>query len=156
MHIAESRAKAAENVRFGLADWTRYYTEVIALPFELRGTLAERCEKYIASDHAVIGDPDDAVAKIEKLLKQSGGFGCFLQLAHNWADFAETKRSYELIARYVMPRFSGANEGREASLTWAAARRDELMGASKQAKQEATRKHQEERARSSRSTSTAP
>ena len=26
-------------------------------------------------------------------------------MAHNWADWAETKRSYELFARYVMPRF---------------------------------------------------
>jgi len=28
-------------------------------------------------------------------------------LAHNWADQQATLRSYELIARHVMPRFQG-------------------------------------------------
>ena len=145
MHVAETRAKALENVRFGLAKWIRYYTEVIALPFELTGTLEERVEQYIASGVAVIGDPDDAAARIEQLWKQSGGFGCFLQMAHNWADFEQTKRSYELIARSVMPRFTGANAGRLASSEWAAANRSELMDVSRQAKVLEAEKHRRER-----------
>ena len=145
MHVAETRAKALENVRFGLAKWIRYYTEVIALPFELTGTLEERIEQYIASGVAVIGDPDDAAARIEQLWKQSGGFGCFLQMAHNWADFEQTKRSYELIARSVMPRFTGANAGRLASSEWAAANRSELMDVSRQAKVLEAEKHRRER-----------
>jgi limonene 1,2-monooxygenase len=144
MHVAETRAKALENVRFGLANWIRYYTEVIALPFELTGTLEERVEQYIASGVALIGDPDDAAARIEQLWKQSGGFGCFLQMAHNWADFEQTKRSYELIARSVMPRFTGANAGRLASSDWAAANRSELMDVSRQAKVLEAEKHQRE------------
>jgi limonene 1,2-monooxygenase len=144
MHVAETRAKALENVRFGLAKWIRYYTEVIALPFELTGALEERVEQYIASGVALIGDPDDAAARIEQLWKQSGGFGCFLQMAHNWADFEQTKRSYELIARSVMPRFTGANAGRLASSDWAAANRSELMDVSRQAKVLEAEKHQRE------------
>jgi len=144
MHVAETRAKALENVRFGLANWIRYYTEVIALPFELTGTLEERVEQYIASGVAVIGDPDDAAARIEQLWKQSGGFGCFLQMAHNWADFEQTKRSYELIARSVMPRFTGGNAGRLASSEWSAANRAELMDVSRQAKVLEAEKHQRE------------
>ena len=41
-------------------------------------------------------------------MKQSnGGFGAYLMLAHNWADPAATHKSYELIARHVMPHFQG-------------------------------------------------
>lgn len=147
MHIAETREQALANVRFGLADWLRYYTEVIALPFELTGDMDERCRQLLASGYAVVGTPDDAVAAIERLTKQSGGFGCLLQLAHNWADWPQTLRSYELIARYVMPRVAGLNAGREASMAWAAAHRTEFMSAVRQAKREATRKHEAERER---------
>ena len=42
----------------------------------------------------------------ERLWKGSdGGLGGILLLAHNWADWAATKRSYELMARYVHPLF---------------------------------------------------
>jgi limonene 1,2-monooxygenase len=42
----------------------------------------------------------------ERLRKGSdGGLGGILLLAHNWADWAATKRSYELMARYVHPQF---------------------------------------------------
>jgi limonene 1,2-monooxygenase len=42
------------------------------------------------------------------LWKQSnGGFGAYLTLAHNWANFEATKKSYELIAREVFPHFQG-------------------------------------------------
>ncbi len=51
--------------------------------------------------------------------KQTGGFGCFLQLAHNWANWEDTKHSYELFARYVMPKFQDLNVNRETSLEWA-------------------------------------
>jgi limonene 1,2-monooxygenase len=67
---------------------------------------------------AVVGTPDEAAAKIKALIDQSGGFGCFLFMAHNWAPWAQTKRSYELFARYVAPKFQGLNVGREASMAW--------------------------------------
>ncbi len=147
MHVAETREKALAAVRFGLRDWIRYYTEVIALPFELKGTLDERVEQYIGTGHAIIGSPDDAVARIEELQQMSGGFGTMLQLAHNWADFPETLKSYELMARYVMPRFQGSNVGRDESTAWSSARRDELMSAGRRAKELATKKFTEERKR---------
>jgi limonene 1,2-monooxygenase len=82
---------------------------------------------------AVIGTPDDAVAQLERLAKQSGGFGAFLQMAHNWADWPETKRSYELIARYVMPRAQGTNAARQYSYNWGAAHSGEFMGQARMA-----------------------
>ena len=53
------------------------------------------------------GAPTEAIAQSERLEQQSGGFGAFLQMAHNWADWEQTKRSYELFARHVAPRFQG-------------------------------------------------
>jgi limonene 1,2-monooxygenase len=145
MHVAETREKAIEDIRFGLSDWIRYYTEVIALPFELTGTLEERCEQYIRSNHAIIGDPDEVISRINDIQQMSGGFGCLLQLAHNWADFPQTLKSYELMARFVMPHFQRTNVGRDESTAWAAARRDELMRVGRMAKELATKKHAEER-----------
>ena len=146
MHIAETREQALANVRFGLEDWIHYFTEVIALPFKLTGSLEERARQLIESGYAVIGTPDDAVAVVDRLAQQSGGFGCLLQMAHNWADFPQTLRSYELIARYVMPRVTQINENRAASEGWVAAHRKEFMTAGQQAKEVAARKHEAERA----------
>ena len=55
----------------------------------------------------VIGTPDEAVAQVQKLVDQSGGFGALLLMAHEWANPEATRRSYELIAQHVMPRFQG-------------------------------------------------
>jgi len=129
MHVAETREKARENVKFGLEKWLYYFQEVAALPLAPGGSLEGAIDALVASGLAVIGDPDDAIAQLERLEKQSGGYGCFLQLAHNWADFPQTKRSYELIARYVMPRFQASNRQREASLDWARKNRPQFMGA---------------------------
>ena len=51
-----------------------------------------------ASGLGSIGTPDMACEQIERLQKQSGGFGCYMQLAHEWANPQATNRSYELIA----------------------------------------------------------
>jgi hypothetical protein len=38
---------------------------------------------------------------------QSGGFGTFLLMAHEWADREATLHSYELFAREVIPQVPG-------------------------------------------------
>ena len=133
MHVAETREKARENVRFGLADWLRYFQEVAALPLAPPGNVDDAVDALLASGFAVIGDPDDAIAQLERLAAQSGGFGCFLQMATNWADFPATLRSYELFARYVMPRFQQANDARRERMEWATKNRPRFMGAMVQA-----------------------
>ncbi len=62
-----------------------------------------------------VGTPDDVAAQVEGLLTQSGGYGCFLALAHNAADWQATQRSYELFARHVMPRFQHNDRRRESA-----------------------------------------
>jgi limonene 1,2-monooxygenase len=83
-------------------------------------------EWFVENKYGVVGTPDDAIALIERLQEKQGEFGVFLQQAHNWADWEETKRSYELYARYVMPHFSRDNRPRAESYDWCAEHRDEL------------------------------
>ena len=57
----------------------------------------------------LVGTPDTVSKGIERLVELSqGGFGGLLFRAHEWASREETLRSYELFARYVMPRFQGS------------------------------------------------
>src|SRR5262249_58933050 len=59
----------------------------------------------------LVGTPDTVTRGIERLLGYSnGGFGGILFRAHEWASREQTLRSYELFARYVMPRFQGSIE----------------------------------------------
>lgn len=127
VHVAETRQKARENVRAGFEKWMFYFKEVAALPIAPNEG-KDPLDALIDTGMAVVGTPDDCVAQIERLEHQSGGFGCFLQLAHNWADWEATKRSYELIARYVMPRVNGLNANRETSLEWARTNRGDFIG----------------------------
>jgi len=147
MHVAETRDQARENVKFGLEKWLRYFQEVAALPLAPPGEVDNAIDALIRSGLVVIGDPSDAIAQLERLEKQSGGYGCFLQMVHNWADFPQTKRSYELIARYVMPRFQNLNRGREASMEWAARNRPTFMGAVGTAIMTEIQKHAQEQQR---------
>jgi limonene 1,2-monooxygenase len=132
MHVAETREKAREDVRFGLKAWLAYFRDVANLPMAPEGE-GDPVDILVNSGLAAIGTPDDAVAQLERLAKQSGGFGAFLLMAHNWADWAETQRSYELIARYVMPRVQGTNVGRQGSYDWGAAHSGEFMGQARMA-----------------------
>ncbi|GAK45489.1 luciferase family protein [Tepidicaulis marinus] len=144
VHIAETAEKARENVRFGLEKWLYYFREVAALPLAPDDG-SDPVDALINSGMAVIGTPEDAIAQIERLQEQSGGFGAFLQMAHNWADFEQTKRSYELFARYVMPKFQGLNENRKASLDWARSNRETFMGQAMAAVGTRVAKHIEEK-----------
>jgi limonene 1,2-monooxygenase len=127
MHIAPTREEARAEVRFGLDKWLYYFREVAALPLAPESG-GDPVDQLIASGMAVVGTPDDAAAQIERLQAQSGGFGAFLMMDHNWADWTAKQRSYELFARYVAPRFQGLNENRTASLDWARENRPRFMG----------------------------
>jgi limonene 1,2-monooxygenase len=147
MHIAETREQAVADVAFGLADWVDYFQRVAALPLapdtEAHDDLVDALN---ASGFAVIGTPDDAVAQIRRLAAQSGGFGTYLLMAHEWADRPQTLRSYELFARYVMPEVTGTAATLTASRDWAAANRPAFIGAAGQAVMSAIQSHAEERA----------
>jgi limonene 1,2-monooxygenase len=91
-----------------------------------------------------IGTPGDAVAYIQDLLEQSGGFGTLLMLGHDWASPQATYHSYELFAREVMPHFKGQLTAPRASHDWAKGMRDKLLGRAGEAIVKAINEHTDE------------
>ena len=80
-------------------------------------------DQMVEAGSWVVGTPDDAVAAIERLQERSGGFGGLMVWANEWAPRHKVLRSYELLARHVMPRFQGSLAGIESSNAVARARR---------------------------------
>ncbi len=108
-HVAPTREQARAEVAFGLADYAKYFTDVATFPIIPPG-IADPLEYLTSNGIACIGTPDDCIRHFERLWKGSeGGMGAVLTLANNWADFDATKRSYELMARYVHPHFQRAS-----------------------------------------------
>ena len=80
-----------------------------------------------ANGGGIVGTPEDALEKIDHLQKLSGGFGTILSFAHDWAPREKMWRSYELLARYVMPRCQGLIKPIERSAERVRASKTELM-----------------------------
>jgi limonene 1,2-monooxygenase len=147
MHIADTKEQAIADVAFGLEEWVDYFQRVAALPIAPDTTNFETLvDALIASGFAVIGTVEDAIAQIDRLRTQSGGFGSFLLMGHEWADTAATRHSYELFARYVAPEFQGTSQTLTASRDWAAENRPQFIGAAGNAIMSAIQKHHDEKA----------
>lgn len=150
-HIAETREQAKKDLEFGLMDMFRYFHKFGGSLFPQVKDLDEAIEVWTtgglgAFGVGMIGTPDDLIEHIEKLQEQSGGFGSFLSLAHNAASFEATKKSYELVARYVMPHFQHSNRNRGPSLEWAATNADRFMESYVSGIQNAIKLHEDEKA----------
>jgi limonene 1,2-monooxygenase len=147
MHLADTKEQAVADVAFGLPQWLDYFQRVAALPLGVESDdPAEMAQAMNDSGFAVIGTVDDAIAQIQRLIDQSGGFGTFLTMATEWADRPAMFRSYELMARYVLPHFQGSAASTTASRDWAAANRPEFINAATAAVMTAVQKHHEEKA----------
>lgn len=150
MHCAETRQQAIEDVKYGIEHWFDYLQHTAAAPqFCPTGdTLEERIAWLNESGVGAVGTPDDCIAQIEALWKQSGGFGGYLCMHHDFANPEATRRSYELMAQNVFPRFQGDTRSR---LLDAVARaqtvRDKLNAQQADALQAWTEKHAAERAK---------
>jgi limonene 1,2-monooxygenase len=113
----------------------------------LGDTLEERIAWVNESGVGVIGTPEDAVAKIDELYKQSnGGFGCYLMMAHEWARPEAVNRHYELFAQHVIPKFQGSIDRLLAAERFAQGRWEDLNTRQANALTAWTEKHAEERA----------
>lgn len=119
MHVAPTREQAFAEVDHGVREWIEYFRDVAGIPFVPPETEpANYARALVETGVAVIGTPDDAIAQIERLQTQSGGFGCLLVHSHDWADRAATFRSFELLADAVFPRFQGSADRAYASRDW--------------------------------------
>ncbi len=147
VHLADTKEQAIADVAFGLEEWVDYFQRVAALPIAPdTANFASLVDALNASGIAVIGTVDDAIAQLERLQVQSGGYGTYLCMGHEWADTEATRHSYELIARYVAPHFQGSSESLTSSRDWAAENRPEFIGAAGSAVMSAIQKHHEEKA----------
>jgi len=118
-HIAETREEARAQAGKGLMHWHNEYTVGTlmrpgALPFKSPDEAVDQTA-FVAGAASVIGTPDDLVAAIRKLSASAGGFGTVLGFAHDWANRENTARSWDLVARYVIPEVQGLLEGYRTS-----------------------------------------
>jgi limonene 1,2-monooxygenase len=111
MHIAETEQQARHNCRYGLQWVFDYLSHIIPLgdpsgpppPTDYDGFV----DYLVESGRMVIGTPEMAVAQIQRLQEKTGGFGTFLMMGADFANWPSTLRSYELFAEEVMPHFTG-------------------------------------------------
>ena len=110
-HIAETREKAREQARDGLM---RHHNEYITGTLQRPGakpykTPDEAVDKtaFVPGAAATIGTPDDLIATIKNVIKVSGGFGTVVGFVHDWANPENTMRSWDMVARYVVPEING-------------------------------------------------
>lgn len=120
IHLAESREEAFREVDPGLLHWNNeYFHGTLKHPaFKMASDAQELAQQMTQFGAPVIGTPDDLVARIHQLQEVSGGFGTVLLLAHEWCDRQKTMKSYELLARYVMPRFQDLTSWIDRSGVW--------------------------------------
>jgi limonene 1,2-monooxygenase len=141
VHLAESRQEARAEARLGAGRYLREYSEGTNGRRPLfDGPLDQVIDFMADAGYWIVGTPDDCIAGIKRLDEHSGGYGGFLVQTVDWAPRDKMLRSYELLARYVMPQFQGSVLSTAASNRWASERRDTLMAgrtrAIEQARQE--------------------
>ncbi len=127
VHLAESREEAFEDVRLGGGRYHREYFEHTMGRDALDCPLEEIIDAMTDNGAWIVGTPDDCIEGIMRLEERSGGFGGFLVQTIDWAPREKLLKSYELLARYVMPHFQGSVASTAASNEWAFERRDMLM-----------------------------
>jgi limonene 1,2-monooxygenase len=140
-HIAETREQARKNVEFGVQAFANYFRDVATFPI-IPPDVSDPIDWLIETGTACIGTPDDAVAYIDRLMAGSGGFGVLCELAQNWADWEATKRHYELMARFVHPRFQQSRELLHESYDYAVNHRADFVGRAAAAIQKAIDRHE--------------
>ena len=60
---------------------------------------------------AIIGTPDDLIKAIREMQTLTGGFGTVIGFANDWANRDAQLRSWDLVARYVIPELNGMLDG---------------------------------------------
>jgi limonene 1,2-monooxygenase len=104
--------------------------------------VSEMIDYVIEGGLGAIGTPEDVIEQINRLVEQSnGGFGSYLMLAHEWANTEATKRSCELIAKYVMPEFQGQAHATRDAVARAKKLRNKLRTEQQAALDAMTEKH---------------
>ena len=128
IHLAETRQEALDSARVGAGRFlVEYVHGTTGRPLPVPGPSDLVIEQMAEKGSWIVGTPDDCAEAIERLWEQSGGgFGGLLVWGHEWASPEATRRSHELLARHVMPRFQGSLTGIHVSNAMAAAKNAEI------------------------------
>ncbi len=118
-HIAETREQAQREAGAGLLRWHNEYNVGTlmrpgALPYASPDDAVDQTA-FAEGAAGVIGTPDDLIKAVRDLIEVSGGFGTVIGFAHDWANRENTRRSWDLVARHVIPEVNGLLEGYRAS-----------------------------------------
>jgi limonene 1,2-monooxygenase len=142
VHLAESRKEAIAHIHERGTAWlTQYQRDVLGRPLPEDIPEDRVVETLVDRGAWLVGTPDDAIATIERLEELSGGFGGLLVMVQDWATREQQRRSYELLARYVMPRYTGALGGVRAAHQHGVDHRIETQHAIKSAIEQAFEAH---------------
>jgi limonene 1,2-monooxygenase len=118
LHVAPTREEALADIQEGGTEFLRkYWVDALGnrhnVPYpDDEATLIEQLSD---SGQWIVGSPDECIAAIEHLQEITGGFGGLMFRAQEYATPEKTRRSYELFARYVMPRFQHSLESLDQS-----------------------------------------
>jgi limonene 1,2-monooxygenase len=137
VHLADSREEALRDITEGANRWIQeYFIKTLGARLQFEEYPNQPVEemtidRMLGRGGAIVGTPDDAIARIRELQEASGGFGGMLLLAHEWATREKTLHSYELWARYVAPQFKAVvAEQVKFSNEWAQNNRELLFSKS--------------------------
>jgi len=127
MHLADSKDQAIKDIKEGAGNVvTEYFGRTLGNP--VPDVPRDQIVDYMVDHNQwIVGTPDDCIAGIERLQELTGGFGKFMMRVEDWAPRDKIHRSYELLARYVMPHFQGSLSGIQTSNDWASERREALQ-----------------------------
>ena len=127
VHVAEDDELALRQVQVSeRRETVTYFEETLGRP---PGRHDDPLREGVRQGTTLVGTPDTVIKGIERLIELSqGGFGGLLFRAHEWASREETLRSYELFARYVMPRFQGSLASIIDSNEWCRENRRTIFG----------------------------
>jgi limonene 1,2-monooxygenase len=124
--LAETREQARRDVSHGIVEFNHYFRHVVPGGMWSGETAEELLAENDIKRTAIIGTPDDAVERLQELEEASGGFGTFLIMTSDWATPDATRRSLELFAQHVMPKFDGRADAAVRSWQWVDGARDEF------------------------------
>ncbi|MFP6892015.1 MAG: LLM class flavin-dependent oxidoreductase [Nitrospinota bacterium] len=111
VYVAETREEAWADVEEGIMRETEYFWTIGVRPQyeEYPGQPFGEVTARSAADRRgwIVGTPDDAIAAIERMQEETGGFGGLMLTTHEWTSPEKIRRSLELFARHVIPHFKG-------------------------------------------------
>ncbi|MEE2948690.1 MAG: LLM class flavin-dependent oxidoreductase [Chloroflexota bacterium] len=127
VHLADSKEQAFKDIKEGAGNVvTEYFGRTLGN--EVPDVPRDQIVDYMVDHNQwIVGTPDDCIAGIQRLQELTGGFGKFMMRVEDWAPRDKIHRSYELLARYVMPYFQGSLQGIQTSNEWASERREALQ-----------------------------